>query len=63
MKVRIQKKGDIERSEIKVFVGDEEKSKDTYDCLLFRITYTKWYNKDNEILTNVTLLKNYCLNF
>lgn len=39
IKVRIQKKGDLSKSEVKVFVGDEEKSSDTYDCLLFRIQY------------------------
>jgi hypothetical protein len=41
IKVRVQKRSDIPRSEVKVFVGDEEKSRDTYDCLLFRIQYHK----------------------
>lgn len=29
----------MEKAEVKVFVGDEDRSKDNYDCLLFRITY------------------------
>jgi hypothetical protein len=29
----------MDKAEVKLFVGDEDRSKDTYDCLLFRITY------------------------
>lgn len=29
----------MEKAEVKVFVGDEDRSRDNYDCLLFRITY------------------------
>lgn len=29
----------MQTAEVKVFVGDDDRSKDTYDCLLFRIVY------------------------
>ena len=33
----------MDKAEVKLFVGDEDRSKDTYDCLLFRITYVWIY--------------------
>mgnify|MGYP001807868965 CR=1 FL=1 len=29
----------MDKAEVKVFIGDEDRSRDTFDCLLFRITY------------------------
>ncbi|CAD8074841.1 unnamed protein product [Paramecium primaurelia] len=37
--LQIHRVGEMDKAEVKVFIGDEDRSRDTFDCLLFRITY------------------------
>lgn len=39
VRVKIQRKGDLQKAEMKVFINDEDKNKETYDCILFRVEY------------------------
>jgi hypothetical protein len=39
IRLRIQRKGDVKSLEVKIFVSDENRMKETYDCILLKINF------------------------